>query len=704
MLASLIVLTGGAAAWAEPAPNPDEMAVYLEDKFLGNSAIVEGDIYSADGDVEFNNAEDNKVTGNIYYNKNRNFVLPNFYTPSFAGRAVPLDVTHFDGVFPDLIDFPAISNYIGTHDPQWGTPVLTITQNSHFGTLNINGTSSVSPVVVDTSHGDVYIVADNISWGYNKSIKVSGSGRLFLFINNFSPSAPVQIDNGDNPDSTYVFSKASLSHVNMNLYAHVYYNGISNLDLKGKITGSVLTAAATIKIEYGGNVVNGLVYAPNANATIQSPGTGVPNIIGRLVAKSLALKQGGRIVYSPAYAGLSANTPPQVLKYEVAVTANNPAWGTASPSYKKVNYGESVQISATANPGYKFTGFTGSPQPDGSGYITVTGPVSLTANFEPDAPTPGEYVNGLLGEYYDAKEPVSDSALKIKRIDDRIAFNFGLDSPDPEIEPENFSIRWTGYISPAITDSYTFMVYSDDGVRLRVNDQLIINRWGPVSLDFTAANPVYLEAGQYYPIELEYQQLPLYAGVFLFWESGSVPMGLVPDTAFFVTQSDYNGYTPAKYFNSLDKTGTGFTNKFYTPQGYTEGTPAHTEINSINYLWGMDAPDGIYTDEFYGKMEGYLQARFTEETTLLFTVDDAVKVWVADEDGNWLNGGNPVIDEWEWHSMETFSYKFNTVAGQRYRIKIEYADFGISAACVMGWEGETKGKPGVVPREFMYPV
>ena len=70
------------------------------------------------------------------------------------------------------------------------------------------------------------------------------------------------INNGSNPDKTYIFSKTSLSHSNLNLYAHVYYDSLTSLTPLGKITGSVVTNATTVLLSGGNNIVNGLLYAP----------------------------------------------------------------------------------------------------------------------------------------------------------------------------------------------------------------------------------------------------------------------------------------------------------------------------------------------------------------------------------------------------------------------------------------------------------
>ena len=40
-----------------------------------------------------------------------------------------------------------------------------------------------------------------------------------------------------------------------------------------------------------------------------------------------------------------------------------------------------------------------------------------------------------------------------------------------------FAVRWTGIVQPRLTDNFSFYTTSDDGVRLWVDNQLIIDNW-----------------------------------------------------------------------------------------------------------------------------------------------------------------------------------------------------------------------------------
>ena len=47
---------------------------------------------------------------------------------------------------------------------------------------------------------------------------------------------------------------------------------------------------------------------------------------------------------------------------------------------------------------------------------------------------------------------------------------------------DHFSARYTGVVRPVKAGLYTFAVKSDDGVRLFVDDKLVIDNWHNVSI------------------------------------------------------------------------------------------------------------------------------------------------------------------------------------------------------------------------------
>lgn len=98
--------------------------------------------------------------------------------------------------------------------------------------------------------------------------------------------------------------------------------------------------------------------------------------------------------------------------------------------------------------------------------------------------------DGLRGEYYDN---IDFTNLKLTRIDPTVNFNFGNGSPNTAIGADTFSIRWTGQVEAKYNENYTFSTTTDDGVRLWVNGQQIINNFRNQSATEVSGN-ITLEA------------------------------------------------------------------------------------------------------------------------------------------------------------------------------------------------------------------
>jgi len=64
----------------------------------------------------------------------------------------------------------------------------------------------------------------------------------------------------------------------------------------------------------------------------------------------------------------------------------------------------------------------------------------------------------------------------LTRTDPQIDFTFA-DSPDPSINIDMFSARWSGEVEAAFTETYTFETNTDDGSRLWIDGQLIVDQW-----------------------------------------------------------------------------------------------------------------------------------------------------------------------------------------------------------------------------------
>lgn len=120
----------------------------------------------------------------------------------------------------------------------------------------------------------------------------------------------------------------------------------------------------------------------------------------------------------------------------------------------------------------------------------------------------GTLVQGIRGLYY-GQNGVSGAfftGTPVQRIDNNIDFSWGNGIPVAGIAADNFSVRWTGYVRPPATGSYVLRTNSDDGVRLYLNGQSLIDNWtdhGPTNDD---SAPVTLTVNQFYPLQMDFYE------------------------------------------------------------------------------------------------------------------------------------------------------------------------------------------------------
>lgn len=140
-------------------------------------------------------------------------------------------------------------------------------------------------------------------------------------------------------------------------------------------------------------------------------------------------------------------------------------------------------------------------------------------------------VKGLAGEYYNNIQLSGTAALT--RTDAIIDFNWRQGSPDAALGVDRFSIRWSGKIKPLYDEQYTFYTTSDDGIRVWVNGQSVIDSWTKQSGTERKGN-ITLKAGQLYDIKVEYYENEGDARVRLMWESASQAKETVPASALYL--------------------------------------------------------------------------------------------------------------------------------------------------------------------------
>jgi len=143
---------------------------------------------------------------------------------------------------------------------------------------------------------------------------------------------------------------------------------------------------------------------------------------------------------------------------------------------------------------------------------------------------------GLTARYWSNQLKTTNGAPTLVRVDPTVDFDWGNGSPDPSITSDHFTAFWTGQVQPQFTETYTFYTTTDDGVRLWVNNKLLINEWidqGPTEWSGTIS----LTAGQRYDIRMVYYENGGGAVATLSWSSPSTPKDIIPTTRLYSISS-----------------------------------------------------------------------------------------------------------------------------------------------------------------------
>lgn len=130
---------------------------------------------------------------------------------------------------------------------------------------------------------------------------------------------------------------------------------------------------------------------------------------------------------------------------------------------------------------------------------------------------------GLNATYFDNAD-LTDP--KVTRVDPGVDFDWGSASPDPALEPDTFSVRWTGKVIADRAETYTFITTSDDGVRLWVDGTLLVDNWTDHSKREDTGQ-IALTAGAH-DIRMEFYDGGFDAIAQLHWSSPSIVRQIVP--------------------------------------------------------------------------------------------------------------------------------------------------------------------------------
>jgi 4-amino-4-deoxy-L-arabinose transferase-like glycosyltransferase len=138
-------------------------------------------------------------------------------------------------------------------------------------------------------------------------------------------------------------------------------------------------------------------------------------------------------------------------------------------------------------------------------------------------PTPKQYGRGLRGAYFNNTKLSGEPWV---RMDQKIDFNWEARAPAPSVNPDYFSVQWTGEILCPVDAVYTFYVRSDDGARLWIDDEQLIDNWREQA-PLEAQGGRFLRSG-WHRIRLEYFEATFGASIQLSWSYAQNSKAIVP--------------------------------------------------------------------------------------------------------------------------------------------------------------------------------
>lgn len=134
---------------------------------------------------------------------------------------------------------------------------------------------------------------------------------------------------------------------------------------------------------------------------------------------------------------------------------------------------------------------------------------------------------GLKAEYF---PNTSLSGAVVDRIDSNIAFQQWSTSLHHKLAINAHSMRWSGKVQAQYSQAYTFIVSVSGGVRVWVNNALVIDKWQEQSWTTVYGTPIALQAGQFYDIRVEYYNSDNTSGIMLYWQCASMAAELIPQS------------------------------------------------------------------------------------------------------------------------------------------------------------------------------
>jgi hypothetical protein len=202
---------------------------------------------------------------------------------------------------------------------------------------------------------------------------------------------------------------------------------------------------------------------------------------------------------------------------------------------------------------------------------------------------------GLTGEYYTNSSRFYTNVANFNPTnlfwvtnDAVVDFRWGP-ALNPNLSNKFCSVRWTGQVRPQFTEAYVFETRTDDGVKLWVNDQLLIDSWQYQGTT-TWTNTINLTADVRYNIRMEYYNYGFNARAHLFWHSDSQPRQIIPAARLYPSAG---GYAPSAVTTPLN--AVAFLGQPFSYSIQAANTPLSYEVTNLPSGLSFDSTNKVIT-------------------------------------------------------------------------------------------------------------
>ncbi|MFC3789997.1 immunoglobulin-like domain-containing protein [Paenibacillus sp. GCM10012307] len=155
---------------------------------------------------------------------------------------------------------------------------------------------------------------------------------------------------------------------------------------------------------------------------------------------------------------------------------------------------------------------------------------------------PSGDAHGLRGDYYISQGDNKFYEKKSTEVDSNIDFS---NDPFEQImnertgQSDNVAVRWQGRIEVPADGDYTFYMIGDNGFRLWIDNELVIDFWLDNWNEEQTTKPIKLEAGKKYNFKVEYYEKDGGQNLYLRWSRPGLEKSIVPASAFYQPEMFY---------------------------------------------------------------------------------------------------------------------------------------------------------------------